>query len=980
MSSPSIDQDKELAEFFTDVEHLREAFKDAIAAPTLTKRLFVIHGVGGVGKSSLLRMFRLHCKGVNVPVSLASGDEAKSAVDVLVRWADDLKADKVACPSFGKTYGHYRALQAKVEHEAGKIAGQAVKGATKTVIETAASTIPGIGPLLGKLGGTSVEALADILLSQGFKRPDIDLLLDPTKKLTDDFLADMTKVADRRRVVLMLDTFEQMTALEDWACDVAQRLPAKVLFVIAGRSLPNWSRTWDSWQRNAYVEELKPMTEDVMRQLIQRYYATMRGGQPDPKQVEAIIAFARGLPMVVTSAVQLWVKYGVEDFQSVKAEIVANLVDRLMEGVPNALIPALEAASIVRWFDQPILRAVMKQDDVRDVYNELRRFPFVRVRAEGLALHDAVREIMDENLRTQDSERYHGLHERAARYFEQRLTKTTSEEAGRVSLERLYHCVCADEESGISLFQEMAEELARYGLASRLRILLHEAESYTLMKENSRLWYAYYNANAAHLEGIDNVGDILEKIISSHCAEAKLRGYALSDLGAIKKRSKWIFMPHGLQTLEHIVQSSNQLIPEHDPRRLLNTINLASGYHRLDQFDISREYYGQALAIANEWGDRYVAASVHIYLADSYGREGNWQAMYACLADGFRYLPETAKHSKTHADLENGFGFYSVWAGSYLEAEKRSRKLLAYKKDLGEVELLGPLRDLGFASGLQGKFEESESFFRQALANSQSVTQDIDPVTVSFWGGILVWQGKWDLAKEKLHEGENIPWLCENSYWLGRLYELTHDYAAAENAYQENVVKRPRRKHFLSAAITGLIRVKHAQGDYAAIPPLLTEAEQLAQQYEYNDHLASLRLTQGHIAWEGKAPTWDNGFEAALHFYQHALIYALRYNRFLLDEVLSGRPQGTPLRPIIPQCLERGEEGRQMLTALRDWWQTGINDIGTPRPDTISPIPEGIPLLQAERLAREREPGDGSPQKSVIEQIEAALSKSSEVA
>src|SRR5512143_2575242 len=121
MPSPSIDRDKELAEFFTDVEHLREAFKNTVAAPTLTKRLFVIHGVGGVGKSSLLRMFRLHCKSVNVPVALASGDEAKSALDVLVRWVDDLKADRVALPTFGKTYQHYREILAKVETEAGKI-------------------------------------------------------------------------------------------------------------------------------------------------------------------------------------------------------------------------------------------------------------------------------------------------------------------------------------------------------------------------------------------------------------------------------------------------------------------------------------------------------------------------------------------------------------------------------------------------------------------------------------------------------------------------------------------------------------------------------------------------------------------------------------------------------------------------------------------------------------------------------------------
>ncbi len=62
-----------------------------------------------------------------------------------------------------------------------------------------------------------------------------------------------------------------------------------------------------------------------------------------------------------------------------------------------------------------------------------------------------------------------------------------------------------------------------------------------------------------------------------------------------------------------------------------------------------------------------------------------------------------------------------------------------------------------------------------------------------------------------------------------------------------------------------------------------------------------------------------------------------------------------------------------MLVALRDWWQSGLNDVGTPRPDTISPIPEGISLLEAERIARDREPGDGSTQISVVEQISRAL-------
>jgi hypothetical protein len=162
--SQSFNHDHELQNYFTDVEHLRGMFKQWLAAPALPKRLLIVHGVGGVGKSSLLRMFRLHCKSVGVPVALASGDEQKSALDVLTRWADDLKADGVALPEFGKTHEHYRAIQAKVDTQAkkaqdarGRAADIAGKAASKTAeaaggaLAGAAigSVIPGIGTAIG---------------------------------------------------------------------------------------------------------------------------------------------------------------------------------------------------------------------------------------------------------------------------------------------------------------------------------------------------------------------------------------------------------------------------------------------------------------------------------------------------------------------------------------------------------------------------------------------------------------------------------------------------------------------------------------------------------------------------------------------------------------------------------------------------------------------------------------------------------------
>ncbi len=1039
-------QDKELAEFFTDVVHLRDAFKEMVGrggvtppaqqgevvggmTPPQQKRILVIHGVGGVGKSSLLKMFRLHCKSVNVPVALASGDDSKSALDVLYLkspsgeergWVPDLKADGVKFGKFDATFAHYRAIQAKVDAETQKTRGKFVDLAGKAAKETAGtaaaaaagaalgSIIPGIGTLAGAIGGMGAEALTDWL--RGFlTKPDIDLLLDPTKKLTDDFLDDMTQAANKQRIVLMLDTFEQMSALEDWARDVAQRvgqisnlptgqignLSYGVLLVIAGRALPNWGRAWSGWMANAQVEELKPMSEDVMRELIRRYYATMRGGEPNPTQVDAIIRFARGLPMVVTSAVQLWVKYNVEDFQSVKAEIVANLVDRLIEGVPSTLIPALEAAAIVRWFDQPILRAVLKQDDVRDVYNELRRFPFVRTRAEGLALHDAVREIMDENLRAQDSERHCELHERAAVYFEKRLEKvadtrqgTTGEEAERLGLERLYHRVRADEEAGIKLFQEMAEEFGRLWLINRLRVLLNDVNTYPLERENSKLWRDYYIARLRQAEKhYDDAEMIYERVSSSNQAEQKLRAYAFCDWGEIVSRGNKLGQLGGVEKATRIIEGAlcyNKM----DSKIAWAYSHLCSVYSFQGEWEQGIDVAKKQMELYKQTEDKHGVVEAYANMRQIYCSMGNWRLALDVTNRALEIISSLPHTPFLKVMAYRKMDRLSAFCGRYKQNEMELRECLSYVEQSGEMGWYANfLGDLTFVNTLQEKYDGTDLEFANAIRTRRELKVGYGQ-TQSFVGRSLFRQGYFEKSEIELlqslatkKEWYDYGGLPEIYNWLGELYESQGDWLRATTNYQSSIDYR-KRYHFTVGALIGLIRVKHTQGDYAAIPPLLAEAEQLAQQYEYNDHLASLRLTQGMTAdvmgLNGQTSTTNQSSvesrqSVVIGFFKQAMIYALRYNRFLLDEVLSGRPQGTPLRPIIPYCLARGDEGRRMLVALRDWWKTGINDIGTPRPDTISPIPEAIALLEAERIAREREPGDGSPQKSVVEQIEAAL-------
>jgi len=994
--------------YFTDVEHLRNAFKDAILAPTLARRLLIVHGVGGAGKSSLLQMFRLECKRNKIPVALASGDESKSVVDIFYRkaeagdergWAPDLKADSVTLPTFAKTLEHYRAIQAKVEAQvrkeasvraaeiAGKAASKTAEAAAGAAFGAALGSLaPGIGTaagaaLGGVVGGMGAEAFVDWLRSSlNLGKPDIDLLLDPAKALSEDFLADIAKAAATKRIVLMLDTYEQLTALGDWAREFAQRLHPNVLLVTAGRAVPDWQRQWPGWLAQAQVEEVKPMTDAIMRELAVRYYRTLRGSEPDPVQVDAIVRFARGLPVVVTSAINIWVEYGVEDFQSVKSQVVADLVDRLMEGVPAEMAPLLEAAATVRWFNKEILRAVTQTTDVNAAYNELRRFPFARPRAEGFMLHDTVREMIDANLKVEDPERYRELHERAAAYFEARLAKVTGEEAERLALERLYHRVCADEETGIRLFQEMAEELVRFQMVNRLRSMLTDVANYELESEDNCLWRGYYFARLAHLEcQFEDAKVAYEKTIADTKNDRKLRAYALCDLAEILSRREWLYTARNESQIHQLAQMSLDSGSEIDFKLSQNYRSQFNIFLTKREWDRAEARLKDMVQSAQTSGDTYQLAMVYQDAKSLHSRTQEWARLLHDQENLGTALQNLPKHLPLRAVLLSGSAVSWVWAGLYREAEAYCQEALSALNQLEWKDFAGVYRDLGLAMAMQGRFQQLDYFLELAMSNARTIQSPLgEGIGLCFWGLGKLRQGEIKSAIGLLTDSQNVRKQIhalpdEGINFLGIAHEVQGNYSQARSCYHLRLESNWGRNWLDCGALTGLVRVDFAEQLFDDITSSSSRAEQLAQQYEYNDHLASLRLTQGHIAWDGRLDAWGVGFDAALHHYQQALVYALRFNRFLLDETLAGRPQGTPLQPVIPTCLARGEEGRHMLRSLRDWWQTGVNDVGVPRPDTISPLPEGIPLLEAERIARAREPGDGSPQTPVLAQIAAVV-------
>lgn len=953
-----------LRTYFTGADAIRREFTASLGKAKTTKRLWVIHGLPGTGKSSLLYMLLGQTKKRRfpLPAGWASIDDEKSAADILHRWAEDLCSDEVMLPTFVDLYRRHRFVRQ---------VGEDVQRLTS-------------------IAAGNVVIQQDLLRQRGIREEiDVELFYDPTERLTEAFIFDICNIAQKQRIVLLLDTFEQIGPLEDWTSDIARRLPSNSILVIAGQREPRWERRWPTWKAKAARHELKPLTEADIRTLVSRFYASRRSDRPRPEHLDAVVRFARGLPLVATSMVELWIDYdmSMDDLPTVEAQGVTAFVERLLESVPKNIVPMLEAAAIVRGFNKSVLRAVTGIADVDESFAKLRGFPFVRERSRELrSLHDAVREKLDASVLSDDKERHTALHRHALKYYEEQLSAANGEETEWLVLERLYHQTVIDERSGLELFIQCAQKAVDNRLVNRLRSLIKDINSYSLMDEASKKWRDYYNARLAHLEAhINEAVHTYQAIGYDETAEPKIRAYALCDLGEILLSLEYVCKPQGMQRAMTALQSYRRLAVEMDSKLVHALSHQTFLYHMKGDWATGIDLLKDARQWCAKHNDVYgeLYTDISIFARDAL--MGDWAKLLSkrsSLLDELRKLPGST-FLRYRALSETIWAL--AWMGRLHEAELTAREAMSIGADFGTLSLEGCQRHLGYTLGMQGRFEEGSRLIEESLCFLRDFPSRLpsrEAITYGFYGHFLLIAGKLEIAdgylqrglkmKQDLMDTTGVP---EILVWLGQLKCFQNDWSSAEDFFRQCLTFECRRWNWYVAALCGLAYVKHVHKEYAALPALVSEAEQIASQFEYNDHLALIRTLQGHVAWDGLVSAWDSGFSAVFQYYQQALIYALRFNRFLLDETLSGREHGATLRPIVPHCMARGDEGRRMLSALLDWWKTGMNDLGTFRSDTISPIPEGISLLDAERLAREREPGDELPQQAVTYRITQALSR-----
>jgi hypothetical protein len=223
------------------------------------------------------------------------------------------------------------------------------------------------------------------------------------------------------RLVLLVDAYEQMTPLDQWfRVRLIRRLPASAIIVIAGRDAPTraW-RTDAAWGARLRVVSLRNLSPEDSQ-------AFLRKAGIDRHLHERIVRLTYGHPLGLALLTDVVTRGGSVGSDVLSLDLVDVLLPRFVEMVPDSRHRRLlGACAVARRTTESLLRDVLEEGDVHDVFTWLRELSFVERRPDGVAPHDLARDVLDADLRWRDFDSYKHVF-RKVREHGLALARTTS--------------------------------------------------------------------------------------------------------------------------------------------------------------------------------------------------------------------------------------------------------------------------------------------------------------------------------------------------------------------------------------------------------------------------------------------------------------------------------------------------------------------------------------------------------------------------
>ncbi len=250
---------------------------------------------------------------------------------------------------------------------------------------------------------------------------------------SDDFANAVARLADMPSpVVIVIDRYELLRPLDLWLRQVfVPMTPEPLRLVLGGREPPvlDWRMTLGDWFTSIQLENLaRPAAFELLRR------DGITGSDLD--RVERI---AHGHPLSLRLAAASLASGASVDRNAVPmSAIVERLTDLYLDGLDPSTRRAVDAASVVRRPTLSLLAAMLPDVAPADAFERLHGLPFVELGADGLMVHDTVRDAVAAYLRASDPDHWRGYRIAAWRQLRAEVSRAAPDEIWRYTADLLF--------------------------------------------------------------------------------------------------------------------------------------------------------------------------------------------------------------------------------------------------------------------------------------------------------------------------------------------------------------------------------------------------------------------------------------------------------------------------------------------------------------------------------------------------------------
>ncbi|MBX7228941.1 MAG: tetratricopeptide repeat protein [Burkholderiaceae bacterium] len=768
---------------------------------------------------------------------------------------------------------------------------------------------------VGDIVGVKLENVQIMLPREELQR----LRKEAQDKITQAFLVDLGSLSNEKLVVLLFDTYELVEDQEiGLSTDIGvwfrrsfipgiRDICPSVNIVIAGRRTLTWSledREWLSWIKQHEVKSFSISDASVY---CQRRLST-------PKSlllIDSIYKFTKGHPQCLSLACDLineverqGGEVNEEDFQAQRRLLDEKLISEfLMNSILSRLskevYDAILCCAVPHYFDAETIRTIISNGDLgHSLLDQIKRYSFVYPSTEaGWRYHEVIRMLLIAKWKRDDPSGLVAIHRKALSLVERRLAAPGHPLKRELMLERLYHLGNVDEEAALLLFHELcvdSDKSADLTFIERLIAIFREIHEDSPLQVATQNWLAYHKARLQYLKGEWAAAEHEYLRLQDSCVDTVLWACLAADLGSLYQ---------GLGRLDDAVYWLTKSLEKReqvgDVAGIIASLNeLGSAYRTKINLKEALNYYDRSRQLAVQHGED-------------------------------RFITEVAYSSLYSGVIHSGLGNYSEALASYDKA------LMLFKRQGNQYGLALVNKRLGWLARLQGRFNESIIYHQEALKMMKELHLPFPMAELHHsLGTVYRLQAKWDLAIDsfqqalktfrdldaKRHSGHvyteigallkdrgslenkheyllsaiehleqsiNIKRLLNQMreasaplFYLGDVYILLKQWDKAGEYLLESleVSREINVRINETRSLTGLCNLFYKTGNYSEMRVYGDQALSIAMADGYNHYTAEVYYIYGNVRLEG------DDISGAVRDYLYALFYALRYNReYYLD-------------------------------------------------------------------------------------------------